>query len=122
MNRVDPMRTFGARLALARERLHEAHRQRRQKRAEVDAMLAAADRAKDAEEAFLRRARETRDFDIADLLAREQETVTVEQPVIRYLPTTDPLPLVWLRTRFDLGFVTAADLDSTLPNTVGGVA
>lgn len=49
MTHLDPMRTFGARLALAREQLHEAHRQRRQKRAEVDAMLAAAGRAIDEE-------------------------------------------------------------------------
>lgn len=122
MTPADVMRIFGARVQQKRDQLHEAHRQRRQKRAEEDAMLAAADRAIDAEQTFLRRARETRDFDIADLIAREQDTVTVEQPVIRYLPTTDPLPLVWLRTRFDQGFVTAADLDSTLPHTVGGVA
>ena len=45
----DPMRVFGARVQQKREQLHEAHRQRRQKRAEVDAMLAAADRAIDEE-------------------------------------------------------------------------
>ena len=120
MTPLDPMRIIGARLAQAREERHEAARERRQKRAEEDAIYAAIDRAVDEEAAFLRRCRDIAAWDVADLIATAQEPVIVDPPFIRYLPSSLPLPQAWVVTTYDETFAIAHDLDAALPHTVGG--